>query len=251
MRYQNFVDVHFPTSILLIIPLLHLGNSFVCPPGTRALCCLSNPFTNPNGNKVYQHCRLCKKFYFSSLSPPSIPPFSFHECFTNHYTTCMSAIKIFHKVCLLIRNQNHSPLGLEYYNKPECRDTAGQICCEEPFVSLPVNPMPRSSFPSPLNIISASPQPRESSYPLKANKPSPSRILPWGSARQLKNPICARLIIRLDHPRMARRAMLLARGMTPILTIMAVIVVVVVVVVVGGGPQYRDHGKNCLPVYGN
>ena len=169
MRYQNFVEVHSPTSILLIISLLHFGNSFVCPPGTRALCCLSNPFTNPNGNRVYQHCRLCKNFSFSHLTPAPFPPplFSIHACFNNHYTTCMSAIEIVYKVCLLIRNQNHSPLGLEYFNKPECRDTAGQICCEEPFVSLLANPMSRSSFPSPLITIPASPQPRESSYPLK------------------------------------------------------------------------------------
>lgn len=77
-------------------------------------------------------------------------------------------------------------------------------------------------------------------------------MLPWGSARQLKSPICVRLTLRhLDHPRMARGAMLLARGMAPILTIMAVIVVVVVVVVVGGGPQYLHHRKNGLLVYGN
>lgn len=65
----------------------------------------------------------------------------------------MSAIEFVHKVCLLIRNQNHSPLGLEYFDKPECRDTAGQICCEEPFVSLLGNPMSRSSFPPPYDYF--------------------------------------------------------------------------------------------------
>lgn len=87
--HQTFVGVHPITSILLTIVslLLHFGNSFVCPPGTRALCCLSNPFINPNSNKVYQHCQLCKKklllllfFYFFlylsffHTSPGSAPP---------------------------------------------------------------------------------------------------------------------------------------------------------------------------------
>lgn len=106
--HQTFVGVHPITSILLTIVslLLHFGNSFVCPPGTRALCCLSNPFINPNSNKVYQHCQLCKKklllllfFFFFLISsffhtspgsapPPPPKPLSFQECFYQLFTPC-------------------------------------------------------------------------------------------------------------------------------------------------------------------
>lgn len=110
--HQTFVGVHPITSILLTIVslLLHFGNSFVCPPGTRALCCLSNPFINPNSNKVYQHCQLCKKklllllffflkkisFFFSHQPrfcpppppPPQPKPLSFQDCFYQLFTLC-------------------------------------------------------------------------------------------------------------------------------------------------------------------
>lgn len=161
---------------------------------------------------------------------------------------------------MFIRNLNHIPPGLEYFNKPECRDQAGHVCCEEPFVSpYSKNPMSLSGLPEfplyhflPVLSPGGVYQVIFRLHSWKANKKfpppplSPPRISPWGSARQIKNLIRVRLIIR--HLRMKRGVMDQAQGIASIfLAIMAVIWVMGM----GGGPPNQIHGQVGRPVYGS
>lgn len=93
---------------------------------------------------------------------------------------------------MLIRNLNHEPPGLEYFNKPECRDKAGHVCCEEPFVSLsglPKFPLHHFLF---LSVLSPGRFIKSSLdyIPEKANKTFPAAPPPHTPTQDIALGVC-------------------------------------------------------------